>query len=310
MSIPESIIAIGFTLFWPAYFGAEPCVGSKTAASVPMLPPGASPSPPIRPGREVGDDVAVEVRQHEHVVLLGPLDELHAEVVHDPVLELDVRVLLGDLAGDLQPEPVRELHDVRLVDARHLAAAEAPRVVEGELEDAARSLDGDRLDRDPRLVAQRPAVRADPLGQLVRLVGSDLVLDPRVEILGRLADDHDVDVLVARADAGIALAGAHLRVEVEALSQRDVDRAEAAADRRRDRPLERDAALPDRLENVLGKRVSAVLLHHVAARVLDVPVEVDAGRLEHAARRLGQLRAGAVAGDQGHSVSHRRRLYR
>jgi len=27
--MPESIIAIGFTLFWPAYFGAEPCVGSN-----------------------------------------------------------------------------------------------------------------------------------------------------------------------------------------------------------------------------------------------------------------------------------------
>src|SRR4029450_8092203 len=89
--------------------------------------------------REVGDDVAVEVRQYEHVVLLGPLDELHREVVDDAVLELDVRVLLRDLAGDLQPEAVRELHDVRLVHARDLAAAEAARVVEGELEDAARS---------------------------------------------------------------------------------------------------------------------------------------------------------------------------
>ena len=39
---------------------------------------------------EVGDNVPVEIRQHEHVVLLGPLDELHREVVHDAVLELDV----------------------------------------------------------------------------------------------------------------------------------------------------------------------------------------------------------------------------
>ena len=46
---PESIIAIGFTRFWPAYFGAEPCVGSNTAASIPKLPPGATPRPPTRP---------------------------------------------------------------------------------------------------------------------------------------------------------------------------------------------------------------------------------------------------------------------
>ena len=97
------------------------------------------PRPPISPAHEVGEDVAVEVREHEHVVLLRPLDELHAHVVHDPVVELDVGVLVRDLARDAQPEPVGELHDVRLVDGRDLAAAVPARVVEGELEDAARA---------------------------------------------------------------------------------------------------------------------------------------------------------------------------
>ena len=32
---PDSISAIGLTLFWPAYFGAEPCVGSNTATVSP-----------------------------------------------------------------------------------------------------------------------------------------------------------------------------------------------------------------------------------------------------------------------------------
>ena len=49
MSFPERIIAVGLTLFWPLYFGAEPCVASKTAASGPMLAPGATPRPPTRP---------------------------------------------------------------------------------------------------------------------------------------------------------------------------------------------------------------------------------------------------------------------
>ena len=297
-------------MFWPAYFGAEPCVGSKTAASVPKFAARGEAEPADQARGKVGDDVAVQVREHEHVVLLGPLDELHRQVVDDAVLELDVRVLLRDLAGDLEPEPVRELHDVRLVHGRHLAAAEPARVVERELDDPARAFDGDRLDRDPRVVGQLAAVVADPLGQLRRLCRADLVLDARVEILGRLADDHEVDVLVARPDSGIALARPHLSVQVEALAERDVDRAEAAADRGRDRALERDAARPDRVQDAFGQRIPTVLLHDVAARVLDVPVELDAGRLEDAARRLAQLRAGAVAGDQGDSVSHRRRLYR
>ena len=49
MSFPERIIAVGFTLFRPLYFGAEPCVASKTAAFAPMFAPGATPSPPTRP---------------------------------------------------------------------------------------------------------------------------------------------------------------------------------------------------------------------------------------------------------------------
>ena len=64
-------------------------------------------------------------------------------------------------------------------------------------------------------------------------------------------------------------------------------------------PLSAVPFCADRLEHVLGQRVAVVLVHHVRAGVLDVPVELDAGRLEHAAGRLGQLGAGAVAGDQG-----------
>ena len=131
-----------------------------------------------------------------------------------------------------------------------------------------------------------------------------LVLDPRVEVLRVLADDDQVDVLEARAHAGIRLARADLPVEVEALAQRDVDGAEAAADRGRDRPFERDAGLADRVEDVVRQRVAAVLVHHVGAGLAHVPVELDAGRLEHAPRRLGQLGPGAVAGDQDHAVRH------
>ena len=256
-------------------------------------------------GGEVGEDVAVQVREHEHVVLLRPLDELHAHVVHDPVVELDVAVLVRDLARNAQPEAVGELHDVRLVHGRDLAAAVAARVVEGELEDAARAGDGDRLDRDAGVApAELPALRFDPVDQLLGVGRALLVLDPGVEVLGVLADDDQVDVVEARAHALVGLARPHLRVEVETLAEADVDRAEAAADRRRDRALERRAVLADRVEHLVGQRVAAVLLHHVGAGLLDVPLELDAGRLEHAAGRLGQLRARAVARDQGYAMGH------
>ena len=151
------------------------------------------------------------------------------------------------------------------------------------------------------------AVRLDPLDQLGRLRRALLELDAGVEVLGVLAHDDQVDVVEAAADARIALARAHLRVQVELLAQRDVDRAEAAADRRRDRPLQRDAGLADRVEDVGRQRVAAVLLHHVRAGLAHVPLELDAGRLENAPRRLCQLRPGAVAGDEDDPVRHRGR---
>ncbi len=40
------MVAIGFTLYMPAYFGAEPCEGSKTPSFVPMLPEQPKPRPP------------------------------------------------------------------------------------------------------------------------------------------------------------------------------------------------------------------------------------------------------------------------
>jgi hypothetical protein len=69
----------------------------------------------------------------------------------------------------LQVQAVRELHDVRLVHGRDLAAAVAARVVEGELDDAARAADRDRLDRDAGVVvSELAALRLDPVDQLLR----------------------------------------------------------------------------------------------------------------------------------------------
>ena len=89
--MPERIRAVGLTLFWPLYFGALPWVASKTAPSGPMFAPGRHAQAADQPGRQVAEDVAVEIRQHQHVVQLGLLHQLHAHVVDDAVLELDVR---------------------------------------------------------------------------------------------------------------------------------------------------------------------------------------------------------------------------
>src|SRR5204863_1433242 len=96
-------------------------------------------------------------------------------------------------------------------------------------------------------------------------------------VLGVLADDDQVDVLEAGPDALVALARPDLCVEVEALAQADVDRAEAAAHRSGYWPLQRDAVLTDRGEDVVGEWIAPVLVHHVGDGVLNIPVEHDSG---------------------------------
>ena len=69
-------------------------------------------------------------------------------------------------------------------------------------------------------------------------------------------------------------------------------------------PLSATPVRRARLDHGVGQRVAAVLGHDVDAGLLDVPVDLDAGRLEHAARGFGQLGADAVAGDQCDAMRH------
>ena len=150
--------------------------------------------------------------------------------VDDAVVGLDVGVGLGHPAEAVEEETVGELHDVGLVDGRDAPASVAPGVLEGVARDARGGGLGDDLEGldDAR---------------------HDDVLEARVEVLGVLADDDEVHVLEAARDPGDVPDGAQVRVEVERLPQPHVDRREPLADRRSDGTLERDAVLPDRLEN-------------------------------------------------------------
>ena len=84
-----------------------------------------------------------------------------------------------------------------------LAAPVADRVLERVARDALAGGAGDDLDA-------------------LRRVGPDAVLDPRVEVLGVLANDDQVDVLVSGLDALHAPGGTHIGVELERKPQTDI----------------------------------------------------------------------------------------
>src|SRR6266516_3643237 len=68
-------------------------------------------------------------------------------------------------------------------------------------------------------VLETVALGLDPGQELLRLGRPLLVLDAHVQVLGVLANDHEVDVREAGSDSWVGLARPHLGVEVEALAE-------------------------------------------------------------------------------------------
>src|SRR6202007_1999717 len=79
---------------------------------------------PTHKGRaQVGDDVAVQVLEQQRVVLVGMHHQLHAGVIYDVLAVGDLRIFLRYIARAAQEEPVREFHDIGLVDGVDLSAS-------------------------------------------------------------------------------------------------------------------------------------------------------------------------------------------
>ena len=89
----------------------------------------------------------------------------------------------------------------------------------------------------------------------------------------------------------------HIGVKAEFLAQADIDRPEPAADRRRQRALQRQPRAADAVERRLRQRI---VLSSMAAMpaLLDVPFERGAERFENFDGRFHDLGADAVAGNE------------
>ncbi len=193
MSADERSIAAGLAIPLPAMSGAEPCTGSKIPGrAVAEAGRGRQAEPAGHAGGDVGEDVAEGVLRQKDVELARREHELHAAVVDEHVLQLDVGVVGRDSLDHLAPEP-RRREDVRLVHGGDVAAAGA-----GELEAAA---------CDP----------LDLLGPVLhRVVDGSVVADAAlavVEAADELAHDEEVDALAARRT--------QVRVDVELAAQAD-----------------------------------------------------------------------------------------
>lgn len=234
-------------------------------------------------GTNVGQDTTVKVRHDHNIELLGTRDSLHGGVVDNHVVDLEGRVVLGDLVEGAAEKTVGKLHDVGLVNASNLGSAVGESEREGELGDTLRLGAGDDL---------------EGLNDTV----DALVLETRVLTLGVLSDDAQVDVLVAGLVAGDVLDQADAGVDIELLSHGDVETLVAGS---------ADGSVKDTLETELvalkrSDRLAESILSSAGALEtgdLDLlPLNGDVVGLEDGLDGLGNLGTDTVTGDEGDGV--------
>ena len=210
-----------------------------------------------------------------------------------PAVDLDRAVeLLRDLVAPVAEGAFGELHDVALVHQRHALALVLHGVADRAVDQALGAEPADRLEADADLdatsrcgapiafehaSASSRAAASVPNRIFLKSLGNSLakksstflrlgraggVFDAGVDVFRVLAEDHHVDLLRMLHRRRHALEPAHRAqadVEVEHLAQRDVQRADAAADRRRQRPLDADVVRAERLDGLVGQPVVELL---------------------------------------------------
>ena len=156
-------------------------------------------------GAHVGQNVTVQVRHDEDLVVVGGRvsDNTQACVVQQLSVELNVGEFLSDLTGGVEEQTVGHLHDGGLVDNADLLLVDGLRVLEGKTEDTLGSLAGDEL---------------DALHDTI----DDNVLDTGVFTLGVLTDENGVDVVVGGLVASNRAARTQIGEQVESTAESQV----------------------------------------------------------------------------------------
>ena len=253
--------------------GADVCAGRKTQTA-------------DQTRTQVRDDVAEQIGRDQHVELPRVQHKLHAGVVDDHLVVLDVGILRRHLARDLEEQSRGRFQDVRLVHDRDFLALRAAREFERVPHDALGALACD-------LLRQRRGIA----------VGRDLLAFADIRAFGIFAHGEDVDVLVARFGRRKRNRRAHVGIQVKALAQGHIDRGEAFSDRRGDGALQPNVGTFNRLDQFLGN-IFVILLKGLGAGLKDLPLELEAGCFQNTDNRRCNFRADTIARDQCDFVRH------
>src|SRR5208282_1748024 len=276
----------------------------------------------------VGQIVAVKVHRGDDVEFVGTGQHLLKGNVGDRVLDqqftggrLAVAIVpsyrlalvftADQLVAPIAERALRVLHDVALVDQGHALALVANRVIERGANQALGALARDGLDADSRGLGETDFRDAhfvlQKFDEFLCLGRLRRPFDSRVDVLGVLAKDHNVEFLGMLDGTRHAREVAHRAqayVEVEHLAQRDVERADAAADWSRQGTLDADQEFAERFDGFVGQPAVPILerllaREHFHPRDLALATVNFLHRVvENVLRRAPDVGAGAVAFDK------------
>ena len=216
----------------------------------------------------------LESRFDQRGILLDREARIGFEIAEDPALALGhgliAKLFRCDFIAPLAESAFGELLDVALVHQRDRLALILDGILNGDAHQPLGAGDGDGLDADAGVRADlflAAHVVVQEVDQLLRLGRAFAELDAGVDVLGVLAEDHDVELLRMLHRAGHAAVVLHrpdAGVEIEHLAQRDIQRADAAAYRRGQRPFDGDAQITRGIYGIVGQPVLELAIRLLA----------------------------------------------
>ena len=238
-----------------------------------------------QPSTQIRHDVAVKIFQQHHVKLFRPHHQLHARVVDDLVVSLNLGKLGGHFSEAIEEESVGQFHDVCFMTAGYFLAALAPRILESK----SRNASGSFLRNDL---------------QALDHAGNHNMLQPRIQTFRILTNNNQVEFGIAAGNIWQRADGPQVRVQIERFSQAHVDGSEAFADGRSDRPLERNLVSQDRIKQCL-RQGFAKFFQRLRAGVVSFPFNLYARSFNDAHYVCSDFGADAIAGNQCDTMFHK-----
>src|SRR5260370_34345748 len=103
---------------------------------------------------QIGNNIAIQVRQDQHIVLLGFLYKLHAHIVYNTIFKLNIRVFFAYYMSSSEEQSIRTFHYVGFVNRCNLTASISPGIVKRELDNPARCHHRNIFDTDRGIIIE------------------------------------------------------------------------------------------------------------------------------------------------------------